>query len=97
MPIDVTAKITRTATLTSVTSSRTGSLSRPNNVVWLPKGTTENAAKAVAVEMIGAITKMRVLAAFGRRSSLKTSLMTSANGCSRPAGPTRFGPGRSWM
>ena len=33
----------------------------------------------------------------GRRSSFISSLMTSANGCSNPSGPTRLGPGRSWM
>src|SRR5438874_5320754 len=97
MPMDVTAKITRTATLTSVTSSRTGSLSRPKSVVSVPNGTTENAAKAVAVDITGAIANRNASAAFGRRCSLNTSLMTSANGCSNPSGPTRFGPSRSWM
>ena len=91
------AKIASTATFTSVTSSRSGSFSRPNSVVSVPKGITENAANAVTAEMTGASRDSSVSADLGRRSSLKSSLMTSANGWSSPSGPTRLGPDRSWM
>ena len=37
------------------------------------------------------------LAAVGTMISLKISLTASAIGCSRPSGPTRFGPGRIWI
>src|SRR5436305_14468741 len=32
----------------------------------------------------------------GQMSSLKNSFKASASGCSRPAGPTRLGPMRTW-
>ena len=79
------AKITSTATLTSVTCSGIGSSSRPKSVVDVPNGTTENAANAAPAEMTGAIEKSSASAAFGRSSSFVSSLMTSANGCSQPA------------
>jgi hypothetical protein len=97
MPIDVIAKITSTATFTSVIWRGTGSSSSPNNVVSVPKGTTANAANAAVTETIGAIVNRKASAAFGRSCSFRSSLKTSANGCSRPAKPTRFGPLRSWM
>ncbi len=89
MPIDVMAKITSSATFTSATPSSIGSLSRPNSVVSAPKGTTAKAANAAAAESMGAIEKRSASAAFGRSSSLNISLITSANGCSSPFGPTR--------
>ena len=74
MPIEVIAKITSTATLTSVTCSGIGSSSRPNSVVSVPNGTTENAANAAAAEMIGAIAKRSASAAFGRSVLLEHQL-----------------------
>ena len=89
MPIDVTAKITSSATFTSATPSSIGSRSRPNSVVSAPKGTTAKAANAAAAESIGARENRSASAAFGRSSSLNISFSTSANGCIRPFGPTR--------
>src|SRR5581483_5611002 len=88
------AKTTSIATFTSATWSRSGSRRRPKGVVSAPKGTTANAAKAAVAEMIGAIANRRGSAARGRNSSLNISLTTSASGCSRPRGPTRYGPTR---
>ncbi len=91
------ANTTSTATLTSATCSFSGSASRPKNVVSAPNGTTAKAAKAAVAEMTGARRKSTASAPPGRSSSLNISLMTSANGCSSPIGPTRFGPSRCWM
>jgi hypothetical protein len=62
-----------------------------------PNGIVEKAANAVAAEMIGASVNRKVSAAFGRSSSLKSSLMMSANGWSSPAHPVRVGPTRCCM
>ena len=86
--------MTSTATLTSATCRRSGSSSSPKNVVEAPNGTTANAANAAVAEMIGASAKRIASAAPGRSSSLNISLSTSANGCIRPLGPTRYGPNR---
>ncbi len=59
-----------------------------------PKGITANARKQVVAEMIGATMKTTRSAAFGMMSSLSASFTPSARLCSRPNGPTRFGPGR---
>ena len=83
--------------MTSVTCSGSGSSSSPNSVVSVPNGTTEKAANAAIAEITGAMAKSSASAAFGRSSSFVSSLMTSANGCSQPAAPTRLGPTRSWM
>ena len=54
MPIDVMAKITSTATLTSATASGIGCGSRPKKSVGGPNGMTQNAANAAAAEITGA-------------------------------------------
>ena len=62
-----------------------------------PNGTTAQAASAGMIVMIGPRKKRPRLAAVGTMISLKISLTASAMGCSRPNGPTRFGPGRIWL
>jgi hypothetical protein len=83
--------------LTSATCSGTGRSSKPKNVVSAPNGTTANAVKAAAAEMIGASANRIGSADFGCRYSFIASLMMSASGCSMPAGPTSVGPMRCWM
>jgi hypothetical protein len=55
-----------------------------------------NVRKAGTTDRYGASRNTRGSAASGRRSSLKISLMPSANVWSRPQGPARFGPMRFW-
>ena len=62
-----------------------------------PNGTTAHAASAGMIVMIGPRKKRPRLAAVGTMISLKISLTASAIGCSKPHGPTRFGPGRIWV
>ena len=62
-----------------------------------PNGTTAQAASAGMMVMIGPRKNRPRLAAVGTMISLKISLTASAIGCSRPNGPTRFGPGRIWL
>ena len=45
----------------------------------------------------GASRNSALFALAGRMISLNSSLMPSAIGCSRPNGPTRFGPMRIWI
>lgn len=45
----------------------------------------------------GAIINMVVEDVAGRKGSLVNSLIASAKGCSRPYGPTMFGPFRNCM
>ncbi len=58
-------------------------------------GMTAHAASAGASASIGAMKNSARLAPAGTMISLKISLKTSANGCSSPSGPTRFGPIRT--
>ena len=62
-----------------------------------PNGTTAQAASAGMIVMTGPRKNRPRLAAVGTMISLKISLTASAIGCSRPSGPTRFGPGRIWL
>jgi len=62
-----------------------------------PNGTTAQAASAGMMVMTGPRKNRFRFAAVGTMISLKTSLIASAIGCSRPSGPTRFGPGRIWL
>ena len=62
-----------------------------------PKGITAKARKQVVAEMIGAKMKTALSAAVGMMSSFNANLMPSANPCSKPKGPTRFGPMRCCM
>ena len=55
-------------------------------------GTTAQAASAGIRDITGARKNNPVLAWLGEMISLKNSFMPSATGCSRPSGPTRFGP-----
>jgi hypothetical protein len=57
-------------------------------------GITAQAASAGMIITTGASRNRPLFALAGRMISLNTSLMPSAMGCSRPAGPTRFGPMR---
>jgi hypothetical protein len=88
-PIEAMAKMARMPTLTSDTCSLIGSSSHPNSVVSAPNGTTANAAKAVAAESTGASANSTLSAPSGRNCSLNINLITSANGCRSPRGPTR--------
>ena len=49
------------------------------------------------IVMTGPRKNRPLLAAVGTMISLKISFTASAIGCSRPSGPTRFGPGRIWV
>ena len=92
MPIEAIARTYSTPTGRSVScsgvcggrtigrSGRTGSPRRPG--------------RPGSREMIGARTKTGLSAAFGMMSSFSVSLTPSARLCSRPNGPSRFGPMR---
>ena len=70
-------------------SSRTGT--QP-----LAHGNARNTANIVTKLMYGATRNSIPSAAAGMRSSLQSSLMPSATGCSQPnRPPTRVGPSRS--
>ena len=58
-------------------------------------GMTAHAASAGASASIGATKNSARLAPEGTTISLKSIFSTSANGCSSPKGPTRFGPMRT--
>ena len=62
-----------------------------------PNGTTAQAARAGISVTTGATTNSTLLAWLGTTTSLVSSLNTSANGCSSPLKPTRFGPMRTCM
>jgi hypothetical protein len=57
-------------------------------------GITANDASAATSEMAGASGYSQRSAMAGLMSSLNSSFRASATGCSRPVGPTRFGPTR---
>ena len=57
-------------------------------------GMTAHAASAGPSESIGAMKNSARLAPDGTMISLNSIFTVSANGCSRPSGPTRFGPMR---
>src|SRR5213078_4548991 len=57
-------------------------------------GTAAQTASAGISESIGAVTNKNLFAFAGTMISLISILITSANGCSKPNGPTRFGPSR---
>ena len=56
------------------------------------KGITAQPTMARMKVIIGARTKMTLLALVGMMVSLRNSLAPSAIGCSRPKGPTTLGP-----
>jgi hypothetical protein len=58
-------------------------------------GITAHAASAKVDMTRGARRKMPLFALAGMTGSLRTNLRRSANDCSRPQGPTTFGPRRS--
>ena len=58
-------------------------------------GTTAKARSTVTTNIPGATTYTSRSANGGIQSSFMKSLMMSAIGCSRPNGPTRFGPSLS--
>ena len=60
-----------------------------------PNGITANAAIAVNAETIGARMYGISIALDGENASLRISFTRSANGCSSPNLPARFGPKRS--
>ena len=60
-----------------------------------PNGTTTQAASAGMMVMTGAMTNKALLALAGTMISFNSSFNASAIGCSKPAGPTRFGPIRT--
>src|SRR6202789_2299449 len=74
-----------------------------NSKVWLPMvitpptGTTVKTSTAGITARYGASLNTKESAPSGSRSSLKMSLVPSANVCSRPHGPARFGPTRLCM
>ena len=78
------AEITSSPTFTSATK------------MFFANGRTAKAVSAVMVETHGANQKMALSASAGMMSSLSSSLKASAMGCSRPCGPTRMGPRRTW-
>src|SRR5688500_17481481 len=56
------------------------------------KGTTAHAASAGITASSGAMRNRNLLEAVGTTISFSISFSTSANGCNKPPGPTRFGP-----
>ena len=60
-----------------------------------PNGITENAVNAQIVEIDRGEEEDDLVRGRGMMSSLKASFRPSARDCSRPNGPTRFGPGRT--
>ena len=58
-------------------------------------GITAQAASASIAKTSGASRKIALLAPAGMTSSFSTNLSRSAKDCSRPNGPTTFGPRRS--
>ncbi len=60
-----------------------------------PNGITAHAASAGMMVMTGAITNNALLAWAGTMISFSSNFNASAIGCSKPAGPTRFGPSRT--
>ena len=71
-------------------------MSVPGTVATPPNGIRPNAPIAQNSEMNGASRYSRGRAPSGTIDCLRSSLPRSAIGCSRPAGPTRFGPSRTW-
>jgi hypothetical protein len=59
------------------------------------KGITAQAARASMAKMSGANRNMALLALIGMIGSFSTNLVRSAKDCSRPHGPTTFGPRRN--
>ena len=78
-------------------NSRPTLMSVTTNIGGGPIGITENVTIAGNTARIGAMWKTTLLAPAGMNSSLKSSLPTSAIGCSSPNGPTRLGPVRAWI
>jgi hypothetical protein len=60
-------------------------------------GITAQVASAGISDNSGAMMNRKRLDSDGMITSLNSSLKTSANGCSKPSGPTRFGPTRDCM
>ena len=60
-------------------------------------GMTAHATKAGASDKIGAMMNRYLLDPDGMTISFINIFSTSANGCSNPRGPTRFGPTRTCM
>ena len=60
-----------------------------------PTGITAQAASARTQETSGASRNTPLLAPAGMIGSLSTNFSRSAKDCSRPQGPTTFGPRRS--
>src|SRR5438105_7332723 len=60
-------------------------------------GITAHAASAGPSDNIGAMKNSQRFAPVGTTISLNSILSTSANGCSKPSGPTRLGPMRTWI
>ena len=58
-------------------------------------GTTAQTANAGTSESTGAVRNKNLFAFDGTTISFRSILMTSANGCSTPFQPTRFGPMRT--
>ena len=71
-------------------------MSSPKTVICSPKGMTATEQIAATKTTSGAKKKTGLSAARGIRSSLPSSLAPSASGCSKPFGPVRVGPIRSW-
>src|ERR1019366_1426212 len=84
MPTADMAETTRRPTFTSATK------------IDLANGITAKALSAVMVETHGANQKMALSDSAGMMSSLSSNFTASAMGCSRPCGPTRIGPSRTW-
>ena len=59
-------------------------------------GTTTNPSRTETMMIAGARMNSVRSAKGGFQSSLVNIFTMSASGCSRPAGPTRLGPRRSW-
>ena len=89
--------------MASTTRIPIGGSATCSSKVWLPMvitpptGTTVKISTAGITERYGANLKTKASARSGSRSSLKISLVPSANVCSSPQGPARLGPIRLCM
>src|ERR1700744_2042440 len=92
-PNDTTPKMYNTPTLMSATCK---SYTCPPTGICCPQGITAEPIQAVKRANEGPTINKNALELVGMISSFKNILAPSANGCSIPKGPARFGPTLSW-
>ena len=76
----------------AITYSKPALTSAKTILAW--KGITAQAAKAGMITITGAMKYKTLLDRVGEIISFMSNFKASAIGCSKPNGPTRFGPSR---